>query len=153
VAELKVNGKTEILPSYYLNAAPACATSGKVEGTWRCANQIVTGGAAESRVRVAGWRSIRRETDGVECDVVFSTTRDAFTDDELALFRRYYENSAEWEQLRRAPILLTAGQLDFHRHTAGAGVPAGVGISGGSGFTPLVMWSTRELIGPPAPAA
>ena len=30
VAELKVNGKTEILPSYYLNAAPVCATSEKV---------------------------------------------------------------------------------------------------------------------------
>jgi exonuclease VII small subunit len=32
VAELKVNGKTEILPSYYLNAAPVCATSEKVGG-------------------------------------------------------------------------------------------------------------------------
>jgi hypothetical protein len=31
VAELKVNGKNEILPSYYLNAAPVCATSEKVE--------------------------------------------------------------------------------------------------------------------------
>ncbi|MDP9223914.1 MAG: hypothetical protein M3P18_08660 [Actinomycetota bacterium] len=30
VAELKVNSKTEILPSYYLNAAPVCATSEKV---------------------------------------------------------------------------------------------------------------------------
>jgi hypothetical protein len=92
------------------------------------------------------------ETDGVECDVVFSTTRDAFTDDELVLFRRYYETSSEWELLRRAPILLTAGQLDFHRHASGAGVPSNVGISGGSGFTPLV-WSTRELLGTPAPAA
>ena len=31
VAELKVNGKTEIVPSYCLNAAPVCATSEKVE--------------------------------------------------------------------------------------------------------------------------
>ena len=30
VAELRVNSKAEILPSYYLNAAPVCATSEKV---------------------------------------------------------------------------------------------------------------------------
>ena len=32
VAELRVNSKSEVLPSYYLNAAPVCATSEKVGG-------------------------------------------------------------------------------------------------------------------------
>jgi hypothetical protein len=85
-----------------------------------------------------------RETDGVECDVVFSTTRDAFTEDELTLFRRYYESSSEWEPLRRAPILLTARQLDFGRHSGAEDGPT-LEEDRGPGFAPLVTWSTRKL--------
>lgn len=90
-----------------------------------------------------------KESGGIECDVVFSTTRDAFTEDELALFRQYHENSSEWDVLRRAPILLTANELDFHRHASRSRIGSEVEF-GGTGFSPLVTWSTRQLMGPPA---
>jgi hypothetical protein len=92
--------------------------------------------AVSNRLRASG---------GVDCDVVFSTTRAAFTDDELALFRDYYERSSEWEPLRRAPLLLTARQLDFNRYSQGGDSPdSREGF--GPGFKPLVSWATRRLV-------
>ena len=52
VAELKVNGKTEILPSYYLATPPVCATSEKVG---RAGIEPVTSGL-QSRLQHSGGR-------------------------------------------------------------------------------------------------
>ncbi len=54
--------------------------------------------------------------DRVGCDVVFATTRDAFSDEEMDLFRAAYEASADHEALRRPPILLTRGDLESPSH-------------------------------------
>jgi hypothetical protein len=89
-----------------------------------------------------------RESGDVECDVVFATTRDAFDEEERALFRQYYEESSAWEWLRRAPILLTADALDFHAYDSRSPVSTGPSV-GETGFGSLVSWSTRTLIGPP----
>jgi hypothetical protein len=56
---------------------------------------------------------------GVGCDAVIATTRETFTEDELALCRGYFERSSEVEPLRRAPILLTRRELDATQFRAG----------------------------------
>jgi hypothetical protein len=83
---------------------------------------------------------------GIDCDIVFSTTRNAFTEDELALFRDYYAASSEHPFLRRAPIVLTAAELDWNRYSAESHFDTPDRFSG-TGFEPLVTWSTRQLMG------
>jgi hypothetical protein len=58
---------------------------------------------------------------GVECYLVFATTRPEFTDRETMLFRQLRDDFTEQSSLdgdhqgeRPGPILLTADQLDFH---------------------------------------
>jgi hypothetical protein len=55
---------------------------------------------------------------GLACDLIFSTTRAAFSEEELDLFRRHYESSHPHEMLRRAPILLTQADLESEALTA-----------------------------------
>jgi hypothetical protein len=86
---------------------------------------------------------------GLDCDIVFSTTRNAFTEDELALFRDRYAASSDHPLLRRAPIVLTAAELDWNRYSAGSHFETADRFSG-TGFEPLVTWSTLHLMGEPA---
>lgn len=105
------------------------------------------GRVTQDDVRKLGAAARRlRESGGVDCDVVFSTTRPAFTDDELSLFRRYHDDSAEYPILRRAPVLLTGADLDWGVHSQRARVSRADKFRG-SGFESLVWWSTRELVG------
>ena len=106
--------------------------------------------SAEDVRKLSAVAARMRESGGIDCDVVFATTREAFAEEELALFRQYHEESSEWEQLRRAPILLTANELDFHLYDSRSPIPTEPRV-GETGFSPLVWWSTRELVGQPEP--
>jgi hypothetical protein len=53
---------------------------------------------------------------------------------------------------RRAPILLTANELDFHRYAEQSRIGSEVEF-GKAGFSGLVRWSTEQLVGPPAATA
>jgi hypothetical protein len=86
---------------------------------------------------------------GIDCDIVFSTTRQAFTEDELALFREYHAASSDHPFLRRTPIVLTAAELDWNRYSGGGRFDTADRFSG-TGFDPLVTWSTRHLMGEPS---
>jgi hypothetical protein len=85
-----------------------------------------------------------KESGGVECDLLFSTTRDAFTEDEMELFRRYHETSSDLDVLRRAPILLTANELDFHRYAEQSRIRSDVEL-GSTAISGLVKWSTSRV--------
>jgi hypothetical protein len=89
--------------------------------------------------------SARLRASGVSCDVVFSTTRTSFAEQEMELFREYYESSSEFEPLRRAPLLLTANELDFHRYTTRSKIERDNFSE--TEFSSLVSWSTSKLVG------
>jgi hypothetical protein len=97
-------------------------------------------------VRKLSLLSDQIKASGIDCDIVFSTTRSAFTEDELALFRDYYAASSDHPLLRRAPIILTAAELDWNRYSGGSRFDTADRFSG-TGFGPLVTWSTRQLVG------
>jgi hypothetical protein len=64
------------------------------------------------------------------------------------LFRQYHDGSADHPLLRRAPVLLTANELNWSRHSERSRVGRADQFTG-RGFQSLVSWSTRELIGEP----
>ena len=58
---------------------------------------------------------------GIECYLMFATTREAFSDDEIAMFRRLRDEHAlqpslddDFQGTRGGPLLLAADQLDYH---------------------------------------
>jgi hypothetical protein len=53
IKDLRVNGRSEILPTYRVLAPEACATPSSVGGTWRCANLLLVLGKSLD-VRDAG---------------------------------------------------------------------------------------------------
>jgi hypothetical protein len=89
-------------------------------------------------------------TSGVECDLLFATTREEFDQEEIELFRTCYEQSSEHEWLRRAPVLLTRRELESFRLASVGDDDRPDRIPGAwSGFAQLVAWSTRRYFAPP----
>jgi hypothetical protein len=84
---------------------------------------------------------------GIDCDLVFSTTRQSFTQDEMALFAELHEQSSEYSALRTAPILLTGDQLGHSRYSSRSGIDNQ--FQGEPGFNALVLWSTRKYFPEP----
>jgi hypothetical protein len=112
------------------------------------------GVVTENDVRKLGAIVERLRESGVESDLIFSTTRSAFTEDELTLFRNYHAKSSDWAPLRRAPLLLTANELDFHRHSEKSRVSREIDRTySGAMHDNLVTRSTRKLVGDQAQQA
>src|SRR5262249_49138744 len=89
----------------------------------------------------------RLRESGIQCDIVFASTRPSFTKDETELFDQLHEQSSEYTQLRTAPILLTADQLGHSRHSTRSGLDNR--FQGEPGFKPLVSWSMQKYFGEP----